>query len=913
MGFSKIDSSSNFDTSKDSRIFDVSFNDSINNVFLFSVVVAVYNTADYLDEAINSVINQTIGFEKNIQLILVNDGSTDGSALICKKYFDAYPNNIVFINKLNEGVSKARNAGVQYATGKYINFMDSDDKFDKNAFYKVNSFLKNNDALVDVVTCRTELFGDKVGDTWYNEKFKKGTRIINLWKDPQIYLNSTNNSFFHRRVINQLHFDEAISIAEDFKVVNTVLMNKWTLGVVCDAVYYYRIRSNSLVSSGKHVPQYYMAYLEHVVEWFIDMCKKRCGFIPKYLQYSLLRELYNRFNNNIEIADVLSNDEQEAYLKRLKRAVCEIDDDVILHNSFLNKDYYVYFLSIKHGEPELEYNKKDNAIDFKWGNIIVKKAPYFCLNNISIEKDMLRIEGYCVVNNVGPAPISLYVQYGDDYIEIPALKNTTKDHMGCGHEVVFYRRYFDVELPLREANLKINFSYYGKILPFCCSSVGKWCPIGNGAFIHKNGYAVYFSNNQIEIKKATKRDVKRFESEYRKTIKKDDSKMAKQSLCVRKIWHFVKHFFKKQIWIISDRHHMGGDNGQALYEYVSNNKRNIRAFFAVDGDTKTYQDAKKVGRVLRLDSRKYKFYFLMADAIVSSHFDTTELFAVNYKYIRDIIAEKKFVFLQHGITKDDISNYYSREKQRLDMFVTATKPEYNSVVNNGNYFLGKSRTQLLGFPRYDKLKNEQQRIIVVAPTWRNNCVTFRGNGVAPIVDDGFLSSYYYSFYHGLMSDERLLKGIKEYGYQLVYFPHYNFVPTNKFFYDIDGLKILDDESRDYSDAFSSAALWVTDYSSTAFDFAYLGKPVIYCQGDSETFFASHTYHKGYYDVERDGFGTVVYDIDSAVEKILYYLQTGCRMEDVYKERVKHTFAYLDKNNSERVSNAIERLVKNGKN
>ena len=95
-----------------------------------SVIIPVYNVEQYLEETILSVVNQTIGFE-NIQMILVNDGSPDNSEEICLKYRDKYPDNILYIKKENGGVSSARNLGMEYIQGKYVNFLDSDDKWEE--------------------------------------------------------------------------------------------------------------------------------------------------------------------------------------------------------------------------------------------------------------------------------------------------------------------------------------------------------------------------------------------------------------------------------------------------------------------------------------------------------------------------------------------------------------------------------------------------------------------------------------------------------------------------------------------------------------------------------------------------------------------------------------------------------------
>ena len=107
--------------------------------FYFSVIMAIYNTGRYLDKSIGSLLKQTIGY-KEIQIILINDGSTDNSEEICLKYQKLYPDNIIYLKTENNGVSKARNIGILLAKGKFINFLDPDDFWDSRAFEYVLSF-----------------------------------------------------------------------------------------------------------------------------------------------------------------------------------------------------------------------------------------------------------------------------------------------------------------------------------------------------------------------------------------------------------------------------------------------------------------------------------------------------------------------------------------------------------------------------------------------------------------------------------------------------------------------------------------------------------------------------------------------------------------------------------------------------
>ena len=109
--------------------------------FLFSVIIPVYKVEKYLLETLQSVEAQTIGFDK-IQVILVNDGTPDKSGEICENFKRKYPENVVYIEKENGGVSSARNAGMPFAQGKYVNFLDSDDKWEENAFLNAYDFFE---------------------------------------------------------------------------------------------------------------------------------------------------------------------------------------------------------------------------------------------------------------------------------------------------------------------------------------------------------------------------------------------------------------------------------------------------------------------------------------------------------------------------------------------------------------------------------------------------------------------------------------------------------------------------------------------------------------------------------------------------------------------------------------------------
>ena len=147
------------------------------------MIVPIYNVEDYLAETVDSVIAQTIGFAEHIQLILVNDGSPDNSEEICLQYQAQYPDNILYIKQENAGVSAARNNGLSHATGKYVTFLDSDDKWETDAFARIWRFFEKHQNEIDVLSARMIHFEASDRGHILNKKYKQGDRVINIFDE----------------------------------------------------------------------------------------------------------------------------------------------------------------------------------------------------------------------------------------------------------------------------------------------------------------------------------------------------------------------------------------------------------------------------------------------------------------------------------------------------------------------------------------------------------------------------------------------------------------------------------------------------------------------------------------------------------------------------------------------------------
>lgn len=160
----------------------------------YSIIVPVYNCEIYLKRCVDSIINQET---KNIEIILVDDGSSDSSPLICDEYSSKY-NFIKTIHQKNSGVSEARNNGIKKSLGKYICFLDSDDYLAENYFNEINKILKekpNTELInfgfysdVDDLSLKT-ISSDKVNyeNKFYSNHEEIKDDFVNLWDKSMLY------------------------------------------------------------------------------------------------------------------------------------------------------------------------------------------------------------------------------------------------------------------------------------------------------------------------------------------------------------------------------------------------------------------------------------------------------------------------------------------------------------------------------------------------------------------------------------------------------------------------------------------------------------------------------------------------------------------------------------------------------
>ena len=232
-----------------------------------SIIVPVYNVESYLEQCLLSLVNQTL---KDIEVIIVNDGSPDDSQKIIDKYVKEYPDIFKSYSKPNGGLSDARNYGMKYASGKYISFVDSDDYVSEDYAYELYTKAKNTKS--DIVVC--EFYKE------YDNKLDVLSYDINNSHEFLTGFPSACNKIFRREFLesNNFKFKKGIYY-EDLEAIIPLGFCNPKITSVKKPLYYYVTRNESIMTQKKYNTKMESIYV--VIDSIIEKSKK-CNVYDEY-------------------------------------------------------------------------------------------------------------------------------------------------------------------------------------------------------------------------------------------------------------------------------------------------------------------------------------------------------------------------------------------------------------------------------------------------------------------------------------------------------------------------------------------------------------------------------------------------------------------------------------------------------
>ena len=796
--------------------------------------------------------------------------------------------------------------------------MDPDDIWHHKAFYLVFLFFKIH-KYIDLVAGRLKFFEASEKYHPLDYKFYK-TRVVNLSEEYQSIQQSVSSSFFRFSKIKGKKFDEKVFSGEDTIFVNNLLLNKPIFGLIREALYFYRRRadSSSTVQTQKFNINFYFKTIEQVEKYLINkslsLHNKILPFIQFFVGYDIL------FRTKSKAFLQLDNYNLYAYYLLLEEMLKIIEDKYILEQKNLPNIYKMFALSKKYNKDLrndiIIYN--DSFCYLNYTMIDIKQNNIISWRIIDIKNNILFLEGrdnfwiqkenyyyYCRLDNN-----TFYPKYYDypnyDLITIYGIIKKGR--------IVYF------EIPLNQQNnsqiisFHISYNNFNREISTSLGWFSHLPSISNGYYTSDN-YILKYVENRFVIYDYNKNLVTYFEKLYCRELQKlKKSFLIKLRKRAIKSKNIKKNKNKSEIWLVNDRRDQAGDNGEYFFRYlIKKQPKHISIYFAIEKNCSDYNRLKNLGNILDLNSQKYLNIFLIADKIISSISNSWVInpFKEDYAYMKDLMKFDN-IFLQHGIIKDDLSNYLNRYIKKYDIFVTSSKKEYRSILSH-EYGYKKDNVILTGLPRYDNLEKLKINInikkqIIIIPTWRVNIkgtidlITYKS-----IHSETFMSTNYFQFYNKMINDQKLLSHMEKYNYKGIFCLHPCFSAQWVDFQKNNYFSV--EEKCNYQEFLLESSLLITDYSSIFFDFGYLRKPVIYSHFDYEEYRKDH-YREGYFNYKSDGFGPVCYDINCTINEIIYEIKNNCFLRVKYLKRIKKFFSFFDENNCERVFNEIIKKKKN---
>lgn len=813
----------------------------------FTVVSAVYGVDKYLKDYFESLVNQTIGFETHINLILVDDDSPDQSSEIIHEWIRKYPNNITYIHKENGGQASARNLGMDYVKTKWVSFIDPDDFVSLDYFEEIAKVIDKNPEDIGLVSCNFIFYRESIDQ--YSDshplkyRFTEGITYNSNFDFGKNIVMSVNSGVFSAKVIfeNDLFFDPRLRPSfEDARFASEYIYYIKSSKVVFlpSARYYYRKRedSSSTLDTSWNDKRKFLDALEYGPIFVLEFYKKKLQQIPEFIQRQALYDfawICRHLLNNPNPLNILSNDEKIKFYENAEKILSFIDIKTIL-NFDLAGIWFLYKVGL--------------LGSFK-GITDITQIAY-------IEKyDQTKREILISYHSYRESDISILFDNKDT---IPKYQKKKKHTFGDKYFVTTYKLW--ISLPDNFSKFEIKFNgVHSKI------------------FIKGTFFYTGVSNQKM----------------------------------MEHLSHFVQKN-KKDHWILMDRDTKADDNAEHLYRYIRSQHPEQEIYYVLSNKSHDWNRLKKDNfNLLNFGSFEHKKLLKTASKVISSHID---------KYVNDyfsdgLMLKQQFIFLQHGVIKDDLSNWINTKKN-ISLMITSTEAEFNSIAFDNKYYLTNKEVILTGLARHDALFSQKNKFgsnnktILIMPTWRDSILPKAKTDCSERdINPDFITTDYAIHWRSFLHNE-VLKKITNEGIKVIFALHKNIEPYLDDFNIPSYIEQWHSDSCSIQELFLKSTLLITDYSSVAFDMAYLEKQIIYYQFDEHDFFSGkHTFSKGYFDYRHHGFGPVVTTEDDLNNTLKTIIKNGFTIEEPFLSRIKNVYPYRDGLCCKRTFDAIQALDK----
>lgn len=294
---------------------------------LISVIVPVYNTAQFLERCVDSILKQTY---RNLEVILVDDGSTDNSGVLCDNYKDI-DDRVKVIHKKNGGLSSARNVGIDNASGVYVGFVDSDDWIEEGMYESLYEGLKNNNCMISCCG-RYDVYetsGRMKGLCPICNEMINGEECVGRLLTWDNIDSSACDKLFDKKLYDYCRFPEG-KLSEDVAIMYKVILKADNVCLIREPYYNYYHRQDSITTSRfsekkLHMDEHSKAILNYISAYYPRIVNQARFFRYKELIYLYDCIVRSHMDKEKGYKDLLSQYSKE--IGQYKNLVKEFDID----------------------------------------------------------------------------------------------------------------------------------------------------------------------------------------------------------------------------------------------------------------------------------------------------------------------------------------------------------------------------------------------------------------------------------------------------------------------------------------------------------------------------------------------------------------------------------------------------------
>ncbi len=870
----------------------------MNFKYKMSVIIPVYNCEPYIKKCVKSLLKQTMPL-KDFQIVFVNDGSSDASGEICKKYAAKYSDNIVYFEKENGGVSTARNKGLELAQGKYILFLDSDDSLSNNTLQDVFNFFEAHNDEVDLVTYTIQYLNEN-GRVSSHKRFEilDHTGVYDIHCNYNLLQTTMNVCVKNVPAEERIYFDESLTLGEDQWFIFSWLLKKEKIGFVKDAVYVYYRHSDS-ASSVHNNPYYcfdeYVSFMRKV----LDAKRDKDGKAHPTAQSMIIYNLSWRLSADMLVSHI-DEETENSQMDIIRDILSEIDVDIIANSIYINPYHIEFFIHMKNGKFELAFNNSRMSA-YCDDRLMFSQTFAVFLNNITIRDNKCHIIGYVRNGIVDYKDLTLYLLDKNNKLhEIPMHKTTYSYHISKCETNRFGG--FDFSIDLEDVtSIAFRLKFGDEIVSLSPFFSFKCIVNSQKSVVACGEYIVEFlsSSGSILITKADAASL----AAVRKAANIKIMRSNNRTVIYRKSGE-MKREKNEEVWLYTDRE---GILDNAYYQFIHDFAINdgVKRYYICDKlkNKKKYFTAEQRKNLVNFKSIKHKTLFMQCSKIFTSFASLpiiSPFGAMPLKWYSDI-ARYEVIYLQHGILHARLPLMYSKERANVDKVVISSEFERKNFTEIYNF---KDEDLIMsGMPRFDviDLESKPKRKILYSPSWRKNLIGEYTNNTRELMPEKFVESDYFKETCAFLNSPELIRFLEKYDLEIDFQNH-------PIFKDYEDLYVINNprvhitsegEMQDY-------LMMITDYSSIVFDFVYLGRPIAYFVPDYIEFKAgiTHSYQKLDLPLE-EGFGEIALTGEELLAVVERIAENDFKPLAPYDKRINEFFDSRENTHRDKLYKAIK--------